>query len=421
MSGKKPKDLLDELQRPGELGPPTQGPVPMVDDYLKQPLAPQGGDLLDELQSAAPTPVATPTSGGAPNTTPASSDGSMMDLFLGGGHSPDSYGINQLPGPPDQELLDTIGDTGVGAANGATMNYGDELAGLLGGQGAQDAVNQRVMQAHSRSPVASRVGEGLGGAATTAMIPGAGPMAAIAKGGISGFAAGSGAANGADFDQRMQAGGRGMAAGAATAALPVAAGGAMQAAGRGAGMLGSYASRVPNPAYALENAGKMAPAGAPLTLPSPMADQMKRTAMYTLGSAGAWGNPAHAVGTAAGMAAGSAFVPPMTAAMAKPLGAALSGGGQAISGAAQSLAGAMAPAEGQKFGSRAGYQGNEVEGQVRKLVDPENPQGWEVLGPYLQQFQEAAQKDTIGALIDRLENSDDEFRTQVSPKIRMAR
>lgn len=372
MSGRKlrdDQDPLDDYADVGDsLGPPTQGPVPRVDQYLGQPLAPPMDplDSLPDMDPSTSNPVPQPV-----QKTPAP-DESWIERYIGGaGPNTDSMGIQQLPGKPDQELMDTVGDTGVGFANGMTLNNGDELAGLLGGQGAQQGVQQRVDLAHQRSPVGSRVGEGAGGMALNAMLPGSGAAATMAKAAGMGFASGVGGANGANVEDSMKSGARSAAMNMATAAAPMVAGPAMQAMGTGM------------------------KAAAPI---------LKRSAQY--GMAFSPVNAAKAA--AAGMAAPYA-------------GAAMQGAGQGVGNAASSIAGAMAPMEGQSKQSqqkpqidRGNDQGNTMGGQVRQIL-AKNPQ---MLGQYAQQFDEADKNGTLGALIDNLEQSDARFRMEVSPMIR---
>lgn len=371
-------DPLDEYPAVGDsLGPPSQGPVPMVDDYLAQPLAPT--DPIDDYPDIDPSGPSNPEPPPV-QKTPAPDD-SWMERFFNQ-QTPDSMGLQQLPGAPDQELMDTIGDTGVGAANGFTLNNGDELAGLLG-QDAQNAVRSRVDLAHQRSPTGSRVGEAAGGMALNAMLPGGGTAATLAKAAGTGFASGVGAENDGSLTDSLKAGGKGAAMNMATAALPMAAGATGKLAGKTASVLGNYA-----------DSGSMA-----------------KHMQYAGASALAYGRPA----TAAGMTAGSFVAPQMTSAVAGPLGKGLQAGGQAMGSAASSLAGMAAPAEGQKAAQMTGGAGgHEMEGQIQKAMQ----QGPQALGKYTQQFTEAAQKGTTGALIDKLENSDEEFRTKVSPWLR---
>lgn len=350
-------------------------------------------------QNEAPAPLPTSEPGLAhangPIPEPAVSqapadDGNMVSRFLAGfGSGGDDYGLNALAssGPPEQATLDTASDTGVGALNGATMNYGDEAAGLLGGDPWRDAVRQRVALAHERSPIGSRVGEGLGGMAATAAIPGGGAAAALARGVAAGGLSASGAA---PEGQRLQAGGKGALAGLATAGAPLALGGLMKVGGSAAQGLANYA-----------NSGKMA-------------DQMQRSAAYTLGSAGMWGNPMHAVGTAVGLGAGSQVLPQMVGAAGGPVAGAMRGFGNGVGSAAKTLAGGTGDVAGGNVGNSMGHK---MEERISKLMQT-NP---EVLGQYQQEMSQAMEKGGLGALIDRLEQTDTNFRTNISPLIKGSR
>jgi hypothetical protein len=345
---------------------------------LMPPKQQQQIDPLDTLPDVDPNGPSNPEPPPL-QKTPAPDDNWMERFF--NGPAGDSMGLQQLPGAPDQELLDTIGDTGVGAANGLTLNNGDELAGLFG-KDAQDAVRSRVDLAHQRSPIGSRVGEAAGGAALNAMLPGSGAAATLAKAAGTGFASGVGAENDGSLTDSLKAGGKSAALNMATAALPLAAGSAGKLAGKTANVLGNYA-----------DSGNMA-----------------RHMQYAGASALAYGRPA----TAAAMTAGSFVAPQVTGAVAGPLGKGLQAAGQGLSSAASSLAGMASTAEGRKAADMTASQGDQMESQIRKAM----AQGPQALGKYSQMFSEAAKNGTTGALIDKLENSDEEFRTKVSPWIR---
>lgn len=335
---------------------------------LMPPKQQQQIDPLDTLPDVDPNGPSSPEPPPL-QKTPAPDD-SWMERFFNQ-QTPDSMGLQQLPGAPNKELMDTIGDTAVGAGNGFTLNNADELAGLFS-KDAQNAVRGRVDLAHQRSPMGSRVGEAAGGMAMSAMLPGSGAAATLAKGAGMGLASGAGAENDGDLTTRLRAGGKGAALGLASAAAPMVGGAAMQA------------------------GGNVLQAAAPY---------MKRAAQY-----GAMFNP---VGAAKMYAGGMA---------APTAGAAMQGAGQGLSSAASSLAGMASPGVGQAAAkmtkpvpqSNGTMQGDQMESQVRKAM----AQGPQALGKYSQMFSEAAKNGTTGALIDRLENSDEEFRTKVSPWIR---
>lgn len=62
------------------------------------------------------------------------------------------------------DALDTLADGTVHAANGMFFGYGDELAGLVGGDEMRDNIRNRLQLGHERSPGASLAGDVVGGA-----------------------------------------------------------------------------------------------------------------------------------------------------------------------------------------------------------------------------------------------------------------
>lgn len=79
------------------------------------------------------------------------------------------------------DSLDTLADFGARASNGMYMGYGDELAGLVGGDDMRDNIRNRMQLAKERSPTASIAGDiAGGGVGTAAMMMLGGPAAASA-------------------------------------------------------------------------------------------------------------------------------------------------------------------------------------------------------------------------------------------------
>lgn len=140
-----------------------------------------------------------------------------------------------------QRLLGSI-DTSIGARNlgrsaaqGALMNWGDELLGVVGGEGAKEDMRLREALFRRDHPVADAVGGLAGGVGAAMLVPGAGAGAtlgrAIAQGATVG--AGAGLASGAGSGEGLRDRGRRAAIGAGVGlaggvALPTIAAGAKQ-------------------------------------------------------------------------------------------------------------------------------------------------------------------------------------------------
>lgn len=345
------------------------------------------GWVQQQLQQA----VAEAEAPGAPQPPPAEAEQpNFLERFIGGfGNGGDQYGLGPLArsGQPDQETLDTVNDTSVGALNGATANWGDEAAGLVGGDPWRDAVRQRVALARERSPVGSRIGEAGGALATGALLPGAGPAATLARAATVGAANAGGAA---PEGHRIPAAAMGGLQGAATAGVPMAAGVAGKALGNGMRGLAHYAD-----------------SGA-------MAEQMRRTAAYTMAAGMGTGNPGPAALAALGMAGGSFVAPQAVAAAGVPMSRALSGFGNGVGSAARTLSAGAAAVGGESLGRSLGHK---MEQRLDQILQSQ-PQ---VLGDYATELIEANDKGSLGAAIDRLEQTDEFFRTNIAPQIKGAR
>lgn len=154
-------------------------------------------------------------------------------------------------------LGETVGDFAVPAANSALLGWGDELAGLVGGDDWKKAARDRLQLAHDRSPWAAGAGDVAGAVGTSVLtggLGGAGLAANAARLGIMGAAAGAG--NAPTTDSMLLDAGLGAAIG-------------MGSAGAGAGlsklgsmgadkfgqMIGKAAGAIPNTAIRAAGAG----------------------------------------------------------------------------------------------------------------------------------------------------------------------
>lgn len=148
-----------------------------------------GGPTLEEIDA-----LRGPQNSGVPNLSQLMEPEGSYDPMSGASPSSQRMGGQ------------TLGDIAISGAQGASMNYGDEIAGLVGGEGARNAFNDQLKLANQRSPIAAPLAHVGGELLPSLAIPGAGLAANVAKSAVTGGLAASG--NAVD-GQRLAAGGRG--------------------------------------------------------------------------------------------------------------------------------------------------------------------------------------------------------------------
>lgn len=110
----------------------------------------------------------------------------------------------------------TLKDMAVSGTQGALMNYGDELSGLVGGPEAEQAFNDNLSLANRRSPIAAPLAHVGGELFPSLAAPGAGLGARVATAAMTGGLASSG---NAQEGQRLEQFGQGALTSGATAGV----------------------------------------------------------------------------------------------------------------------------------------------------------------------------------------------------------
>lgn len=379
--------LADDTDNLGTMGMPDKGiplqqaAAPSMEEFVGAGVGANGQKEPSRLDSllgneAVGAPPA-PLPAGPPGTDESGSPGgpSINDFVQGN------------PGQPG--MMDSLKGGFMGAMRGVSRNWNDEagagLASMMPGSRSyqQELDKQRTTddQAQQAAPGPYNTMRQLTSAPVDYLAGLAGPAASGAVGGLTEMGDSRASFGSPQLSKDMAVG---AAKGAATGLAGQVVGGASKALG---GAMQKYGPE--------------------------MMDTVGRAAGGAIGH-GAAGWP----GAIVGQGVGSIAAKGMQGAPAA-MGGQLQGFGNGVGNVARQLGGIAnnMSDDGYSTAQRGQTQGNAMEAMATQLLQS-NPQA---LGKYAEQFQEASQNGTMGALIDRIEQTDPEFRQNVSPLLKGGR